>query len=94
MIVRIGLIQLIQRAGLVGPNLSRAPFLATPSVGRFYAWRVPFAGQLGLLPDCSSEHNLMGVPTRQCAGGEQLRRYSSVTVCRGVCLTRLEETQI
>jgi hypothetical protein len=26
-------------------------------------------------------------------GGEQLRRYSSVTVCRGVCLTKSEETQ-
>jgi NAD(P)-dependent dehydrogenase (short-subunit alcohol dehydrogenase family) len=35
----------------------------------------------------------MGDSTRQCPGGEQLWRYSSVTVCRGVCLTRLEETQ-
>ena len=32
----------------------------------------------------------MGASTRECPGGEQLRRYSSVTVCRGVCLTRLE----
>src|SRR5258706_1211469 len=39
-------------------------------------------------PSCpSSEHHLMGASPRQCAGGEQLRRYSSVTVCRGVCLT-------
>jgi hypothetical protein len=30
----------------------------------------------------------------QCPGGEQLRRHSSVTVCRGVCLTQLEETQL
>jgi hypothetical protein len=36
----------------------------------------------------------MGASTRQCPGGEQLRRHSSVTVCRGVCLTRSEETQI
>jgi len=36
----------------------------------------------------SSEHNLMGGSTRQCPGGEQLRRDSSVTVCRGVCLAR------
>jgi hypothetical protein len=42
----------------------------------------------------SSEHNLMGASTRQCPDGEQLRRHSSVTVCRSVCLTRLEETQI
>jgi len=49
----------------------------------------------GLLPVCpSSEHNLMGAFTCQCPRGEQFRRYSSVTVCRGVCLTRLEETQI
>ena len=44
--------------------------------------------QLLQLPVCpSSEHNLIGDSTRQCPGGEQLRRYSSVTVCRGVCLT-------
>jgi len=41
----------------------------------------------------SSDHNLMAAFTRQCPGGEQLRRYSCVTVCRGVCLTRSEETQ-
>jgi hypothetical protein len=29
----------------------------------------------------------MGASPRQCPSGEQLRRYSSVTVCRGVCLT-------
>jgi hypothetical protein len=40
------------------------------------------------------EHNLMGAFTRRCPGGEQLRRYCSVTVCRGVCLTRVEATQI
>src|SRR5580700_2050717 len=39
-------------------------------------------------PDCSSsEHNLMGASTRRCPGGEQVWRYSSVTVWRGVCLT-------
>jgi len=40
----------------------------------------------------SSEHNLMGGSTRRY-GGEQVWRYSSVTVWRGVCLTRLEATQ-
>jgi len=35
----------------------------------------------------SSEHNLMEASTRRCPGGERLRRYSSVTVWRGVCLT-------
>jgi len=28
----------------------------------------------------------MKASTRRCPGGEQLRRYSSVTVWRGVCL--------
>jgi hypothetical protein len=42
----------------------------------------------------SSEHNLMGASAGRCPGGEQLRRYCSVTVCRGVCLTRVEATQI
>jgi type IV secretory pathway protease TraF len=36
----------------------------------------------------------MGAFAGQCPGGEQVWRYSSVTVWRGVCLTRLEETQI
>src|SRR5258707_3424914 len=35
----------------------------------------------------SSEHNLMGASTRRCPGGQQVWRYSSVTVWRGVCLT-------
>src|SRR3984957_1331850 len=29
----------------------------------------------------------MGASAGQCPGGEQIRRYSSVTLCRGVCLT-------
>src|SRR5580693_2551448 len=35
----------------------------------------------------SSERNLMGASTRRCPGGEQVWRYSSVTLWRGVCLT-------
>src|SRR5260370_7861318 len=35
----------------------------------------------------SSEHNLMGASTRRCPGGQQVWRYRSVTVWRGVCLT-------
>src|SRR5216684_1892730 len=35
----------------------------------------------------SSEHNLMGASTHRCPGGEQVWRYSSVTVWRDVCLT-------
>jgi hypothetical protein len=38
------------------------------------------------------EHYLMGATTRRCPGGEQLRRYCFVTVCRDVCLTRVEAT--
>src|SRR5258708_6877485 len=35
----------------------------------------------------SSDHNPMGASAGQCPGGEQVWRYSSVTVWRGVCLT-------
>ena len=52
-------------------------------------WRV--VGKASLSPlrkSCeSSEHNLMGASTGRCPGGEQVWRYSSVTVWRGVCLT-------
>jgi len=34
----------------------------------------------------SSEHHLMVASTCRCPGGEQVWRYSSVTVWRGVCL--------
>jgi ketosteroid isomerase-like protein len=35
----------------------------------------------------------MGASTRRCPGGEQVWRYSSVTVCRGVCLTHQRRHQ-
>src|SRR4029077_9555132 len=46
------------------------------------------AGLTRRTPDCpSSDHNPMGASAGQCPGGEQVWRYSSVTVWRGVCLT-------
>jgi hypothetical protein len=50
-------------------------------------WRISAKCALSICLTLGVHSNLMEASTRRCPGGEQVWRDSSVTVCRGVCLT-------